>query len=233
MGTAKQALEFVADHDYLMHIRKAFSSRKPSGRFSGIGVPSGRLFQGGPDLFQTYNTLGIVLSSSSRFEELVEDYKDMVFNVLFRLSGDYHLSQDLFQETFIRVYRGLKNFQSRSKLSTWIYSIAVNVFRDHMRKRSWRLLKNEKPADGLGHGIDEYNPEIQFIRKQEQEEIQKKICRLRESIRVPLVLYYIEGMNLQQIAEITERSSSDIKVSLHRARKKLKEILQKEGPEDE
>jgi RNA polymerase sigma factor (sigma-70 family) len=227
MGTAKQALECVADHDYIVHRRKAFSSGEPSGRFSG------RLFRGEPVFFQTYTTLRIPLSSSNRFEELVKEYKDSTFNMLFRLSGDYHLSQDLFQETFIRVYRGLKNFQFRSKLSTWIYSIAVNVFRDHVRKRRWGLLRKEEPADGFRQGNDEYNPEIQFIRKQEREEIQKKICGLRESIRVPLVLYYIEGMNLQQISEITKRSISDIKVSLHRARKKLKETLEKEGPENE
>ena len=163
-------------------------------------------------------------STLPRFEDLVNDHKDMVFNLLFRLTGDYHLSQDLFQETFIKVYRNMNTFQSRSKPSTWIYSIAVNVFRDHSRKRHpWLQAEGEStPA------IDEGNPETQLIRSLEKEEIQKRIKDLRESIRIPLVLYYIEGLTVQQISEITGRSPSDIKVSLHRARKKLRQGFENE-----
>ena len=163
-------------------------------------------------------------STTLRFEDLVNNHKDMVFNLLFRLSGDYHLSQDLFQETFIKVYRNINNFQRQSKPSTWIYSIAVNVFRDHARKREPLPLTTGEPT----LRTDEGNPETQLIRSLEKEEIQKRIKDLRESIRIPLVLYYIEGLTVQQISEITGRSPSDIKVSLHRARKKLRQGFENE-----
>ena len=163
-------------------------------------------------------------STVPRFEDLVNEHKDMVFNLLFRLTGDYHLSQDLFQETFIKVYRNMNTFQSRSKPSTWIYSIAVNVFRDHSRKREPLPLTKGEPT----LPTDEANPETQVIRSLEQEEIQKKVRDLRESIRIPLVLYYVEGLTVQQISEITGRSPSDIKVSLHRARKKLRQGFENE-----
>jgi RNA polymerase sigma factor (sigma-70 family) len=165
-----------------------------------------------------------VRSSSHQFDKIVNEYKNMIFNLLFRLTGDYHLSEDLFQETFIKVYRSIKDFKQQAKLSTWIYSIAINVFKDHTRKRRWQLLK---PSD-WNNPIDTMSPEIKFIIEQEKENIQKKITLLKESIRIPIVLYYIQGLSISRIAEITGRTQTDIKVSLYRARKILKKGLENE-----
>jgi len=70
----------------------------------------------------------------------------MVFNLLFRITGDFHLAEDLFQEVFLRVYKNLSTFRGKSRLSTWIYSIAINVYREYYRKKKififdrWHLL---------------------------------------------------------------------------------------------
>ena len=160
---------------------------------------------------------------SKTFDDLVKENKDMIFNLLFRLTGDYHLSEDLFQETFIKAFNSLGNFSQKSKPSTWIYSIALNVFRDNNRRKRWRLLDHGTLENReKNEGKDSVDPETQFIMVEEKRAIQRKIKKLKENLRIPLLLYYLEGFSIDQIAQITEKTPESIKVSLHRARKKLK-----------
>jgi RNA polymerase sigma-70 factor (ECF subfamily) len=161
----------------------------------------------------------LVDNRDSSFDEIVKKYKDLIFNLLYRLTGDFHLSEDLFQETFLRAFRGLSEFSGRAKVSSWLYSIALNVFRDHVKKRRWRLLKAEEASanrtDRIGHME---TPENQLIQAEEQMAVQRQLNELKPGLRIPVVLFYIEGFRIRDIAEITGRSESDIKVSLHRAR---------------
>jgi len=148
----------------------------------------------------------------------------MIYNLLFRLTGNHHTSEDLFQETFIKVYRGLQSFKGKSHISTWIYSIAVNVFKDHKRKNSRNLpgssiddISEKLPAD-----TNTPNPETQVLIEEEKNRFQAHINSLKKSMKIPLVLHYIEGLSIRKIAEITGRTPGSIKVSLHRARNSLK-----------
>jgi len=164
-----------------------------------------------------------VYQQSLNFDKIVNENKDKIFNLLFRLTGDYHLSEDLFQETFLKVYNGLRGYKGESKISSWIYSIALNVFRDSIRRKRWRLLKiNDTENYESYETVDENNPEKQFIENEEKETVIRKINKLKESLKIPLVLYYIEGLSIHQITEITGKTKDTIKVSLFRARKKLK-----------
>jgi RNA polymerase sigma factor (sigma-70 family) len=165
-----------------------------------------------------------VESSHIDFDSLLNHHKDMIYNLLFRLTGNHNTSEDLFQETFIRVYRGLKSFKGESQISTWLYSIAVNVFRDHKRKNMRNPLESsiadisEKPhADTHAP-----NPETQVLADEEKNRIQRHINSLKESMKIPLILHYIEGISIQKIAEITGRTPGSIKISLFRARNILK-----------
>ena len=167
---------------------------------------------------------GVLVGQSSKsFDDLVKENKNMIFNLLFRLTGDYQLSEDLFQETFIKVFNGLRNFSQKSKPSTWIYSIALNVFRDSTRRKRWRLLEHSTPEiREKNEQKDPIDPETQFIIREEKRVIQKKINRLKETLRIPIVLHYLEGLSINQIAKVTDKTPDSVKVSLHRARKKLK-----------
>ncbi len=148
----------------------------------------------------------------------------MIYNLLFRLTGNHNTSEDLFQETFIKVYRGLKSFKGESQISTWIYSIAVNVFRDHKRKNSRNLLESSIAdiSEKLPAGTHAPNPETQVLVEEEKNRIQGHINSLKESMKIPLVLHYIEGLPIKKIAEITGRTPGSIKISLYRARNILK-----------
>jgi RNA polymerase sigma-70 factor (ECF subfamily) len=157
------------------------------------------------------------------FDAVLQDNKDTVFNLLFRLTGDRHISEDLFQETFLRVFRGLETFKGEAKFSTWVYAIALNVFRDHVRKnRGGRTAHGSVEAEHPGALVDRLTPEEQYIAREQISRIQGHVRALKPVLRVPVVLHYIEGLPIARICELTGRSQSDIKVSLHRARKILK-----------
>ena len=145
----------------------------------------------------------LVEHSEYQFTAIVNENKDSIFNLLFRLTGDYHTSEDLFQETFIRVYKNLACFKGGSKLSTWIYKIALNVFNDYCRKKRWKLLKKSNFDNNCDPEIENHEtPELQYIFEEEKEYLQKKIRTLNKTLRVPLVLHYIEGLPINQIADL-------------------------------
>jgi RNA polymerase sigma-70 factor (ECF subfamily) len=160
------------------------------------------------------------------FGAVLKEHGDSVFNTLFRLTGDYHLSEDLFQETFIKVFKGLSGYAGRAKISTWLYAIALNTLRDHKRRKAI-------PARGLPDDDDlgdrSTSPDESLIRAEERNTLQKELRKLKESVRIPLVLFYIEGLTVHEIAGITARTPSDIKVSLHRGREILKKRLRREA----
>ncbi len=148
----------------------------------------------------------------------------MIYNLLFRLTGNHNTSEDLFQETFIKVYRGLKSFRGESQISTWLYSIAVNVFRDHKRKNSHYCMENSIAdiSENSRADTNSLNPETHVLADEDKNRLQKYINSLKISMKIPLILHYIEGLSIQKIAEITGRTPGSIKISLYRARNILK-----------
>ena len=172
-----------------------------------------------PSLSSERYTGTFVEQKPATFNAVLQENKDTIFNLLFRLTGDRHISEDLFQEVFLRVYRGLPHFKGNAKVSTWVYKIALNVFRDYVRKkRAGPSVEAENP----GILVDRLTPEEQYIAREEKSRVQEHMRALKPKLRVPVFLYYNEGLSIARISELTGRSQSDIKVSLHRARKILR-----------
>jgi RNA polymerase sigma-70 factor (ECF subfamily) len=164
------------------------------------------------------------------YDELLKENKDRIFNILFRLTGDHHTAEDLFQETFLRAYRGISRYEGKSKPSTWIYSIALNVYRDHYRRNRKSRQDIRIEDAGLFFTAEPgSSPEEAFLMKEERRELQALLVSLRPAMRVPVVLFYIEGLAVEEIAAVTGRSEPSIKTALHRARKLLKAKLGREG----
>jgi len=167
-----------------------------------------------------------VAKSFESYDKLLKENKDRIFNLLFRLTGDHHTAEDLFQETFLRAYKGLGRYEGKSKPSTWIYSIALNIYRDHYRRsRKSRHDIRIEDAELFPSADSGGSPEEAFLMKEEREELQALLVSLRPALRVPVVLFYIEGLAVEEIAMVTERSEPSIKTALHRARTLLKAKL--------
>jgi len=140
-------------------------------------------------------------------------------------------ADDLTQEVFIKVSRGLKSFRGKSKLSSWIYRIATNVAIDKLRDKS---LRNTDVVNGLyGSAEEETKWAVEQSASVEQAVIKKEMNNcirdivesLPENYRVTLSLSELEWFSNREIAEITGTSLEAVKIRLHRARRELKKKL--------
>jgi RNA polymerase sigma-70 factor (ECF subfamily) len=147
------------------------------------------------------------------------------------LVRDPWTADDLIQETFLRVQQNLGTLRDSSKLSSWIFRIAYNLCQDHFRQgKAGREKENTslEQTEGLEEGFIQ---EVLIQKELEQREmascVQNQIDLLPEPLRTVLVLFDIMECSHQEIADILGITVASVKVRLHRARKKLKLILEK------
>jgi RNA polymerase sigma-70 factor (ECF subfamily) len=168
------------------------------------------------------------------FQSIYASYHPRIFRYLTRLVGQSE-AEDLTQEVFLRVNRGLPDFKGDAKLSTWIYRIATNVATDRIRSRSSQESRSGKavPLDEElnDEGVDLSGDKKPSLEKQAMREemsacVQDYINSLPESYRVPVTLSEIGGLTNKEIAEALGLSMETVKIRLHRGRAKLKEKLE-------
>lgn len=163
----------------------------------------------------------IVLFSDQRaFGRLVEHYQERVRRFfLLQSGGDEMLSDDLAQETFLRVWERLHSFRQASSFSTWLYQIAYHIWLDHCKQRCVFSSDIELNDNLLRVEEDETNDNIQ------------RLCRalasMSEPARTCITLFYLEEKSVREIAQIIELSENNIRQILSRGRKKLKEIYER------
>lgn len=170
------------------------------------------------------------------FEQLVTSYHGIVYGLALRLLNDSEEARDATQETFLKVFRHLRNFRGESGLKTWIYRIAMNEISNHNRWWRVRQRKNWVPIEGSGddqpalaailpsHG---QNPEQISIAHQQQVAILDAIEKLKMTYRSVVVLRDLEGMSYEDIASTLHLSVGTVKSRLARGREELRKRLQK------
>ncbi len=154
---------------------------------------------------------------------LIERYKGMVYGIALRVIGDLTEADDIAQETFVRVYEKVDRFRGGSKLSTWVYRIALNLSLERQRRIRRRA---ETSWDGLAASeaavVDPApTPEQAAAHASEAQAVRGAIDQLPERYRVPLLLCYMEDLSLAQAAEVVGITEGGMKARLHRARKML------------
>jgi RNA polymerase sigma-70 factor (ECF subfamily) len=168
------------------------------------------------------------------FRTIYASYHPRIFRYLTRLVGQSE-AEDLTQEVFLRVNRGLPEFKGDAKLSTWIYRIATNVATDRIRSRSSQEIRSGKtvPLDEQlnEEGVDlkgdkKLSVEKQAMREEMSACVQDYINSLPESYRVAVTLSEIGGLTNKEIAETLGLTVETVKIRLHRGRAKLKEKLE-------
>ncbi len=167
----------------------------------------------------------ILEGDTKAFAVLVDRYKDLVFTLSIRMLKNREEAEEVSQDTFIKVYKSLKNFKGDSKLSTWLYRVAYNTCLDRIKKNRRRY--NEVAIDEFTeHQVKTIDDALESLERNEQSQIIKDCLEILPSEDgFLLTLYYFEDLSLEEISKIVEIEANTVKVKLFRARKKLAIIL--------
>ena len=165
------------------------------------------------------------------FSELVELFKDKVYQVAYRMVGHPQEAQDVAQEAFLRAYTNLDKYDMNRKFSTWLFRIATNVAIDRLRKKKpdFYLEDKVKGTEGLTYesqlAADQELPEDQVVTLEMQEWIQSEINQLPLQYRSAIILKYMEDLSLKEISEILDMPVSTVKTRIHRGREALRKRM--------
>ena len=161
------------------------------------------------------------------FSTLVRKYQRSVHALAWRKIGDFHIAEDITQETFLKVYQGLSTLKEPQSFASWLYVIAANCCKAWLRKkRLWtQSLETASGAEVEKATYSAYvSAENEKITAEAQREVVKRLlAKLQESERTVLTLYYLGGMTYEEISNFLGVSVAAIKNRLYRARNRLKE----------
>jgi RNA polymerase sigma-70 factor, ECF subfamily len=155
------------------------------------------------------------------FQELVERYKDLVFALIARTVQDRTRAEDLAQDVFLRVHRGLPYFRGEARLSTWIYRIVANVcLQDRARPAAAESIDDGKP------GRTPSGTDRQFRDLELRDRLEKAIARLPAHYRLVIAAHYLQELRYEDLAEALGLPLGTIKTQLHRAKQQLRRLLE-------
>ncbi len=161
----------------------------------------------------------------SAFSFLVERYQNMVYSLALKLLKNAEDAEEMAQDTFVKAYQKLDTYEGKSKFSTWLYSITYNACISELRKRriQFSSLEEQRFSDHDEMKMYDYFSET---KKEDQDRyLNIALGKLPEDDQVLVTLYYYENQSMDEISTITGLTASNIKVKIHRARKKMYEIL--------
>jgi RNA polymerase sigma-70 factor, ECF subfamily len=175
--------------------------------------------------------LQVLKGDQDAYGEIVELYKDKVYQISYRMLGNRHEAEDIAQEAFIRAFINIHSFNIDLKFSTWLFRIATNLCIDRIRKK-----KPDYYLDAEVAGTDGLNmysqipsktnmPEKEVESLELEETIQREILKLPEKYRTVIVLKYIEELSLIEISKILNLPIGTVKTRIHRGREALRKQL--------
>jgi len=167
--------------------------------------------------------------SRKAFDKLVKKYADLIFYLLYDITGNYDDAQDLTQESFLRAFTHIQKYRGEAKFTTWLYRIAYNVAIDHKRRE-----KKIKPVewDTIEHKVvlGKIGKTDKIHYKEEKLLIEKALNKLTHSQKIAVVLHYYHGFKMREIGEIIDCSEGTARVHLFRALQKMRNHLKDFDP---
>jgi RNA polymerase sigma-70 factor (ECF subfamily) len=163
--------------------------------------------------------------NAQAFSVLVEKYQKLVYTLALKLLKKPEDAEEMAQDTFVKAFQKLDSYEGKSKFSTWLYSITYNACVSELRKRriEFKSLDDTRITEQDEMKMHDYYREV---KKEDQERyLNLALEKLPEDDQVLVTLYYYESQSMDEISMITGLTVSNIKVKIHRARKKMYEFL--------
>lgn len=168
----------------------------------------------------------------AEFTRLVDKYSGPIYRLTFKILGDAQDAEDALQETFLKAFRALRDFEGRSSVSTWLYRIAVNEAFMALRRRKPDAVSVDEAQptpDGEQEPIQIVDwcclPEDELLSSEARDHLDKAIDRLSPALKAVFLLRDIEGLSVRETAEALNLTEAAVKTRLLRARLNLREQL--------
>jgi RNA polymerase sigma-70 factor (ECF subfamily) len=163
------------------------------------------------------------LGDETAFRELVDQYKGMVFGLVARSVANHARAEEIAQDVFLKVHKGLPYFRGESKLATWIYRITANVL--SQEKRAPLTLSLDDP---LEPALVPATHDRAFGDVLLKDRLEKAIARLPVSYQILVNGHYLKGLRYEDLAQSLDLPMGTVKTHLHRAKRELRRLLETE-----
>ncbi|MEO7822641.1 MAG: sigma-70 family RNA polymerase sigma factor [Gemmatimonadaceae bacterium] len=170
------------------------------------------------------------------YRELIRRYERPVYSLIYRMVRDNETSEDLAQETFIKVLNNIDRYRPEFKFSSWLFKIANNITIDHLRRRQLDTISIEgAPSAVTGESMRATaiavasggeSPLEELESRELGASIEEAIAKLRPEYRACIILRHVEDYSYDEIAEIVKLPLGTVKTYIHRARQELREHLE-------
>lgn len=165
------------------------------------------------------------------FEQFVKRYQSKILNICYGLLGDYHQAEETAQDVFVQIFQKALSFRYESKVSTWVYRIAVNRSMNIIRrekKLKWIKKKDftwEYQSEKIPAVSQKNEPAALLEQKESIQNLRKAVDSLSDKQKTAFILNQFEGLSADEISEILKVPLNTVEVRIHRAKRKLQSIL--------
>lgn len=166
------------------------------------------------------------------YDELIRRYQERIYTVIYNMTSNHDVTDDLAQETFIKAFKALKSFKCDSAFYTWLYRIAVNITLNYIKHHKGKIQMSLNDIDiNVEHHpdivslISEKTPLRDIGLNELQEKLNEALSKLSENHRLVVVLHDIEGMSHDEIAKILDCNVGTVRSRLFYARQQLQQLL--------
>jgi RNA polymerase sigma-70 factor (ECF subfamily) len=171
--------------------------------------------------------ISVLKTRNKGYEMLISDYQKPLYFFIRRMLLNHEDTNDVLQETFVRVFKGIDNFRGESKLGTWLHSIAYREALGHIQ-RNKRMLKGDWDEQIL-EKVKQLEEDVHYTGDEMQRRLQAMVAALPEKQRAVFVMKFYEEKKYTEIAAITGTSVGALKASFHHAVEKIKQDIQLNG----
>lgn len=168
-----------------------------------------------------------VLSGNKQaYAHIINKYKNPLYATILRMTKNPQDAQDFVQEAFIKVYRQLGKYDETGKFSSWMYRVAINHCMDEFRKKRYKMKQVEINE---GQVLNSNHPEVIFLKKEKSRQLERLIASLPQDERMIILLRYVNELSYSEISELVDIPLSTVRNKLHRAKKKMRDTINREG----
>jgi RNA polymerase sigma-70 factor (ECF subfamily) len=175
----------------------------------------------------------ILKGDRQAFALLVEEYKTPIYNLAYKMTRNPEDAEDLAQETFLNSFRELSRYDTKRRFYTWLYTIGLNLIRNHLKKTGRRQtnlrqvnISSNAVISGAEKSIFIDAADSEESREERKEQLEICLLKLSPDLRELLVLRFYQGLSFEDIAVITGFSQSAVKMRVYRGLEKLRKFIQ-------